>query len=397
MISVRNLIVFSTFPALFSSAMYFVVGGVHIQLFYFFMVFNLGLMLYLGRAWVPRGLLLLIALVFVSGAMGIAQASDTVSLVAKELTGISVSALYFCCFMRLTNYDVNWCFRKYAVASYYVAIIGLILLPLQFIVFGLTRLQSVLSEPSMFATTCLPALYYFADQWQRHRRDGIKLLVMAAAFLLAGSSVGFLGIMFGIVVFGFRYKRGMALIPVAVALLGVAIYALSADFRLRLNDTAKSSQSLDVSDANLSTFALIANVYVTMESFRDHPVFGTGVGSHVLSYEKIIETLPGVDQWADSPLMKINATDASSLFLRTLSEFGLVGILLVFWFIWHYRARGGQGIEVVSQAIWIYFFAKLLRGGVYFSPEQFFFIVLYAVNGRPQRSPELGYLAVRNG
>lgn len=354
-------------------------------------------MFYLSKAWVPIGLLFLVALVVVSGASGIARASDTLPLAAKEVAGISVSALYFCCFLRLANYDVSGCFRKYAITAYYVAILGFILLPIQFIYFHLTRLQSVLSEPSMFATTCLPALYYFADQWQKYRRDGIKLLVLVSAFALAGSSVGFLGIMFAICVFGMRYKRGMMLVPVAIALLGVVIYAFSADFRLRLEDTAKSGQSLDVSDANLSTFALVSNVYVTIEALKDHAIFGTGVGSHVLSYEKFISTLPGVEQWADTPFLTINATDASSLLLRVLSEFGLVGCLLIFWFIWHYRARGGHGVVVVSEAIWVYFFVKLLRGGVYFSPEQFFLIVLYAVNGKIQRSPDVGYLKVRNG
>jgi hypothetical protein len=388
MISVRNLVIYSTFPALFSSALYFVLGGISVQFFYFLMIFNLVLMLYLGRVWIPLGLLVLVAFLLASGALGIARASDTVPLFSKELAGISVSALYFCCFVQLTDYDINECFRKYAHTAYYVAIVGLILFPIQFIWLDLPRLQSVLTEPAMFAITCLPALYYFADQWQRYRRDGSKLLVLALAFALAGSSVGFLGILFGVCIFGRRYKRGAVLIPAVVVLIGMGIYALSPDFRMRLDDTAKSGQTFDVSAANLSTLALVSNAYVTLQSVRDHPLFGTGVGSHRLSHEKFISALPGVEQW-ETPALEIAASDANSLFLRTLSECGIVGILLVFWFIWHYRARDGQGLESVSQAIWIYFFVKLLRGGAYFSPEQFFFIVLYAVNRRSSPNPKL--------
>ncbi len=397
MISVRNLIIYSTFPALFSSALYFVVGGISVQLFYFFMVFNLVLMLYLGKVWAPPGLLVLVVFVLASGVAGIARTSDTVPLFSKELAGISVSALYFCCFARLTDFDVNECFRNYAHTAYYVALVGLILFPIQFKWFDLPRLQSVLREPAMFAITCLPALYYFADQWQRHRRDGTKLLVLGLAFALAGSSVGFLGIMFGICVFGRRYKHGAVLIPAAVALMGIGVYAASSDFRMRLNDTAKSSQTFDVSEANISTLAFVSNAYVTFQSVRDHPLVGTGVGSHKLSHEKFIGMVPGVEQWEDTAALEIAAADANSLFLRVLSECGILGILLVLWFIWHYRARNGQGVEGISQAIWVYFFVKLLRGGAYFSPEQFFFIVLYAVNGRSRRFPELECRGVRNG
>src|ERR1700675_2693416 len=132
MISVRNLIVYSTFPALFSSALYFVFGGINIQFFYFLMIFNLVLMFYLGRVWVPPGLLFLVAFVLVSGTLGIVRASDTASLFSKELAGISISASYFCCFVRLMDYDLNECFRKYAHTAYYVAIVGLILFPIQF-------------------------------------------------------------------------------------------------------------------------------------------------------------------------------------------------------------------------------------------------------------------------
>jgi O-Antigen ligase len=389
MISLRNLIICSTYPALFSSALFIILGGVNIQFFYVFMIFNLVLMLYLGKLWVPLGLLALVAFVLASGAIGIARTSDTLPLFGKQLAGISISAFYFCCFVQLMDWDISECFRKYAHTAYYVAVVGIILFPFQFIYFGIPRLQSVLTEPSMFATTCLPALYYFADQWQRHRRDRRKFLVLGLAFALAGSSVGFLGIMFAVCIFGRRYKSSAVLIPAAVALMGIGVYALSPDFRMRLDDTKKSGQTFDVSGANLSTFALVSNAYVTLQSVKDHPLFGTGAGSHQLSYEKFISTLPGVEQWENTEFLEINAADANSLFLRVLSEFGLVGIALVLWFIWHYRAREGQGAESVSEAIWVYFFVKLLRGGVYFSPEQFFFIVLYAVNRGSSRDPKL--------
>jgi len=383
MITLRNVIIYTTFPAIFSSACYLQFGGVDLQLFYFIMLFNLWLMVHLGTIWIPRGLVLLITVVALSGAIGILRGTDTVPLFAKNFFGISISALYFCSFLRLLSFDVEYCFRTYARLAYYVALIGVILLPFQAVFYGKDRLQSVLSEPAMFAITCLPALFYFADQWQTNRSGGRQLFVLALAFALAGSSVGFLGILLGLCIFGTRYRYGAALVPVLVGALGLGIYSISRDFRLRLDDTVKSSKTLDVEGVNLSTFSLVANLVVTQRALSEHPLMGAGIGSHVLSHQRFLEDVLGVDTWEGTNCIDLNASDASSLLLRVLSEMGTLGIVLVGWFIWHYRRPGNDHLSFINKSIWIYFFVKLLRAGHYFSPEQFLFIVVYAANNVP--------------
>jgi hypothetical protein len=383
MITLRNLIIYTTFPAIFSSACYLAVGGIDLQLFYFVMIFNLWLMFCLGTIWIPRGLVVLVGLIGLSGTTGILRGTDSTALFAKNFFGISISALYFCSFLRLLNFDIEYCFRIYARLAYYVALIGFALLPFQAAAGRSLRLQSVLTEPSMFAVTCLPALFYYTDRWQQYRLGGRELIVLALAFAAAGSSVGFLGIIVGLLMFGTRYRFGWLLLPALATGLGLFIYVVSSDFRLRLDDTVKSAQTLDVEGVNVSTFALVTNAFVARQEVTDHPFLGGGIGSHIISYRHFIDDQLGIDLWENSDAMELNAADGNSLLLRALSETGILGVLLISWFIWYYHRPGNDKRAIVSKSIVMYFFVKLLRSGHYFSPEQFFFIVIYATNGGP--------------
>jgi len=381
-ITLRQLIFYSSIFGIFSGAFFFLVGTVHILIFYFVMTLNLVLMTLLGRLWLPKGLIALVVFISISGIVGVNRGTDTVGLFAKELIGITFSAVYFCAFIRLMEFDVDRCFRAYARLAFYVASFGVVFLPFQIVYLQRVRLQSIFSEPAAFAEVCLPAFFYYADRWQRRLGGGKEVLVFLLAFALARSSVGFLGILFGLFLFGKRYRYRNLVFPVLILVTGLGIYSASSDFRLRLNDSLKSAGQLDVKGVNISTFVLVSNVFVTEQVLLEHPLMGGGLGSHFVSHERFLGDLANVELFDEEGITDLNAYDANSLFLRVLSEMGAVGIILVFWFIWRYRVSGTDDRAVICQALWIYFSLKLLRGGVYFNPEQFFFIVLYAVNGR---------------
>ncbi len=236
-------------------------------------------------------------------------------------------------------------------------------------------------EPAAFVSVCLPAFYYFADQWQRKRFGGKELCVMSFAFVFSQSSTGFIGLLFGMCIFFMRYRRGRMLLPVVVAFLGGILYVASSDFAMRLNDSFFSLRENDVTGANLSTYALFSNLFVMENVVAEHPLLGNGLGSHGLSYEKYIGVLPGGDMFLGNGFEGLNAEDASSLTIRVLSDMGIIGILLILWFIWRYRPHGDEDQPAMSKAIIVYFFVILLRGGLYFGDEEFFFIVFYALNG----------------
>jgi len=76
----------------------------------------------------------------------------------------------------------------------------------------------------------------------------------------------------------------------------------------------------------------------------------------------------------------MNAQDAGSLSFRVLSEFGLLGYFGVIFFIFHFHVGGISTNAAISNALLTAFFLKLIRGGIYFTPEQFLFVFIYLLN-----------------
>jgi hypothetical protein len=200
---------------------------------------------------------------------------------------------------------------------------------------------------------------------------------------LSGSSTGYIAVGFGLLMLFGKRLTGLLIVTLLACGLGAGIYAISPDVRLRTDDTFGALANNDVSGTNLSTFALLSNMFVTERVLAVHPILGNGLGSHILSNKTFIQDLPGVDLieaagWDSGA----NVEDASSLTLRVLSELGLMGLVGVLWFIVQFRAKGGGDRAAICSAILTVFLQKLLRGGGYSNPEQFFFILVYMLNYR---------------
>jgi hypothetical protein len=383
----RQYLLWSTVAGLFSSAAV-VELGVDLYLWYPLMAVNLLLFVWLGAVRVRPGMWALAAVLALSGAVGLAQGSDTARLFAKQFLGILASVFYFSCFFRMAGDDAAACFRAYVRAAYWVAIVGVARMLVSIPFEGeLPRLQSVLSEPAMFALTTLPAAFYCLDRYRRERAYGKELAVIGAALLLSRSSVGYLGIVFGLCVFFSRSWTRAAAGVVLAGGVGGALYAASSDFRTRVDDTLRAAQDLTVEDANLSTYALVSNAFVTARVLAEHPVAGNGLGSHLLSHNAMILDVPGVAMFEsmilhDKKTMdQLNAADANSLLLRLLSETGIAGVAGVLFFLFRFRSPEPGEARAIHRAVLVYFFAKLLRAGHYFSPEQYFFVFAYCLTG----------------
>jgi hypothetical protein len=318
----------------------------------------------------------------VSGFVGLRHETTTVPFFTKQLLGIGVSAFYFYNFFQLQDNEYERTFHHYAFGAYWASIAGFFILPIQVAVGWHHRLQSVFQEPSHFVTVCLPALYYVGYQWMEHRRYGRQLLVMLLAFVLSVSALGILGIALGVFLLLLRHRFWRWAAPLLVAgIIGLAALS-SHEFQQRLVDTVVAAQKSNVEGSNVSTYALISNMYVTGRVLEESPVLGNGLGSHPISHARYLDEIPGVREFAEINIEQMNVYDASSLALRVLSEFGIFGMVGVLAFIWRFRVPGTSLYAQISNAILLYFFLKLLRSGHYFGPEQFYFILIYVLNFR---------------
>jgi hypothetical protein len=382
-ISLRNYLYYSTILGIFSAILTFHVG-VNIPLFDLLMLVNfLPIFLLTDFTRVPVWMLCLAIYLALSGGIGIVNGTDSISLAAKEFFGIFVSIFYFYYFFKVVRNDFERAFLTYTRVSYWFCIIAF---PLWIVSCAIeqtfVRLQSLTPEPAAFCTLILPAYYWFVHQYFTNRKHAIEVVVITLAVILSGSSLGFISVAFGVVLLMSGRRKLIVAIPIVIAgLLGLA-YAVSHDFQVRLNDTVLAATSEDVSGANLSTYALVSNMIVTQQVLKESPILGNGLGSHPISHERYIGDIPGIEVFVQQGMENLNAAEAASFTLRSLSELGILGFLGVLVFLFHFHVGGTGPRAAISNAILVCFFLKLIRGGMYFPPEQFFFVFIYILNYR---------------
>jgi hypothetical protein len=114
-----------------------------------------------------------------------------------------------------------------------------------------------------------------------------------------------------------------------------------------------------------SSFVLYNNYYIAFQNFGNNPIFGSGLGSHEIAYEKYnLNSIIG-------DIYEFNAKDANSMLLRIISELGLLGLILIFVFISkcyvskNLLADENEDFWVISNALLVLILCQLLRQGNY--------------------------------
>ena len=386
--SIRNYIYWTTLIGVFSGVLRIRVPF-SITLFDGIIITNLILMLLAANiVRLPARILIFILYLAVSGGIGIAYSTDTLGLVVKEILGISVSLVYFYYFFRLIGDDFERAFSTYVNIAYWFAILAFPIWVGACIHFGdIERLHGFTDEPTAFCELVLPAFYWHAHQYFTSRKYGMRVAVFTIAVILSSSTNGYMAAAFGaaILLAGRGRLKYFVAVPIVIGAVAALAYAYSIDFRMRVDDTLRAVVTQNVIGSNSSTYALISNVFVTRQVLRESPILGNGLGSHPISHERFLADIPGVATFIQGQITGLNATEAASLALRTLSELGILGFsgVLIFVFYFHVGGDGARG--AISNAILVVFFLKLLRDGNYFFPEQFFFIFIYFLNHRQRK------------
>jgi hypothetical protein len=373
---VRDYLLYSTVAALFSESLS-VHFGIDWRIFYLVLAVNLILMVFLWDFRLGKAHLATLLIVFLSGVVAVWRGPDTFGAFLAQFAGITVSSVYFFAFFRTQHRSVEEIFSVYAEAALLVATFGLI----ESLGFTLVRgtfypVRSITTEPAHFAILVFPAFAYYLLKAVKGERCKGRAALMGLAVLLSGSAIAFANfLLVGLLVF--RKRMTTAVVGLAIALFFlIAVYTADPHTQIRVNDTLKVFQTADVAGSNLSTYALLSNGYVTVSVLNKRPFLGYGLGGHKIAHKQFIDSLPGVEG-ADQKYLDINATDADSLMLRTASEFGMVGVLCILWFIWAYRAREDGRLAIINISILTYFSLKLLREGTWFSAEMYFFVWAY--------------------
>lgn len=375
----KKFIYYSTIVSIFTEALYYRMGF-DIKLFYLIILFNITIFLAFNKVIYSRGLLIFHSIVIFTGLFSCIFGYNNFGGFFVQLFFLILIPIYYLSFFAFFEDKIEDIIFLYCKLCLLLAIIGFILLPMQ-IASG-KSFQSLMNEPAHYCTVILPSFFITLKEQKFPRYYFIIILL---SIIVSGSSLGYIGVALSLIMYAKKISISKILISsIAVTVVGIIVYVSFPPFKIRMDDTIKSSMNGDLSEANLSTYALLSNAFVSSKSFMSNPLIGNGIGSHVNSRNLYLNKIDGIEVFERMGMDQLNAQDAGSLFSRLMSELGLVGIVGVFYFIKKfYVASTGKELTfnaIVSRSILLYFFAKLFREGHYFSPEMYFFVFLYVFN-----------------
>jgi hypothetical protein len=351
-----------------------------IQLGYVIAMANSALLLAMNRLSIHRNHLLVILSIAALSVIGTRAAGVSVSVMFAQLMGIGVMSVYY--FSALTTLDVTltrW-MEMYVWFALAVAVVGIVLWPLEQL-YDDGRLKSIYTEPSFYVYVTLPALGYCVGNYLQNRRYGADILIFLLSYVLAKSSLGFLGLILVAVFTVTPRLRGWQIIGGAIALstfIG-GIYLASGDVRVRVNQMVSAMISQDLAGVGASPFAFLSNVYVASQSFAAHPLVGSGIGGYATLYDRYIGDISG---FGLAPLLELelNKYDANSMILRVAAELGVPGLIALFGFMIVCAQVKGSPYQQIRNAILPYLLIRTARMGAYFTVELYFFVGIYLLN-----------------
>ncbi|MBL7810747.1 MAG: hypothetical protein JNL57_00870 [Bacteroidetes bacterium] len=407
------------------------------DLYYYYFIYLVFLIHYMVKRkampfW-PRWFAIPILILF-GISIGVGNIEGTFGFpMIKQLLGITYSSIAYFSLVKYTGFDLQRIFRLYLRISYWVAVWAILEQVMRLLHFdlkfkgggvesllrfagfwnlfdnskavslGLYRSYSIMGEPYFLAVALIPALYYYLSCFigPRHTRNWTHLrsfLVVLFGYLFTFSSAGYigLGLMFAFLLlnWGFlNFKHGRILfLPLILLIIIPRLDSFKNIFKeltIRIDDTLKAFTSTkklsknELAKLNSSTFALFSNFMVAQKSFEKRPLTGSGLGSHEISYDLYFEELLG--KRFKIIFGKFNTKDANSLFIRLMSETGIIGIAAFLFFLLRFAIGRKPSLNpdlvllvLMNQGIFIMFVVRLMRTGNYLGQGFFLFFFLFA-------------------
>lgn len=402
MITLFNyLLIFNVFAGgfvLFTSPFEFYAGYI------FLLIFLIGYVIRYHRISINLNFLVLLVVLSIASIFNIFAGNNTGVLFLKQVVGILLNGLAYYLLVKVNQYDVQKLFKVYLQIALIVALIG-IFQELSFLVGfqpgydyswiikkwqympatgGMLRVNSIFAEPSHLAISMAPALFVaLAALLKSHvfYLDKKASIAIVVCFILTFSIVAYVAIFISVffLYFNVRKIKHIFLVALLIAISGCVAYYMIPEIRMRVGDAIGiATGSRQLTESHLSIYALVSNAFVAAQSFLGSMLFGSGLGSHPVSYDAFMNSHLAGTLWGQG-YVGVNRSDAGSLLLRLISETGLFGVIAVFYFMFRFRITNEQNKDlwVLSSAIFVIFLMQLLRQGHYFYNGFFFFVWLY--------------------
>lgn len=364
--------------------------------------------------FLPRWFLLPLLLLFLASFVAGIQSDKLRFSMLKQMIGITFSSVAYYNLIRFVKFDIKRLFDLYLKIAFWIALYGVaeeimrlsgynyLFANAKRVSVGLYRVYSIMGEPYFLCVALIPAVYFYLNKILgtadfRDRKALMRLGVILACYVFTFSSAGFigLGIMAVLIAYNHRFltpTSGRFFILVILVFIfgpGLNMEDLSLkEMEVRLTDSYKAfgtTGTLDkkqIAELNSSTFALYSNYLIAQKSFSANPILGSGLGTHEVTYNDYFETLFGTKFMI--MYGHFNQKDGNSLFIRMMSETGLLGLIIIFIFIIKFFAgrkyildKETAYLTIINQGIFVVFIIRILRTGNYISQGFFFFFFLY--------------------
>ncbi len=236
------------------------------------------------------------------------------------------------------------------------------------------RFYSIYDEPAHLCTILgsgIFASYLYSRKY--NEKYFIALIFILLFTFLTGSVVTYLSLLIFLVYIFFYNKctnkpkvRKISISKFIAIFVSLVCIVLLVAFKssLIMNGCNKiqnffSNNSNSVYEQNETTFALKSNYLIAKNKIEDGYIFGTGIFTHEFYYYKYIDVI-----YKSHYQKYLNYSDAASIFIRLLSEFGILGIfayiLMIFYVIKCYKKK-----DYINMFYMMLFISQGMRLGDY--------------------------------
>jgi hypothetical protein len=382
--------------------------------FYFaYLIYLLLLPMYIFRYGFNRQMFFIFLALFVSGIFNMSMGNDTPQQFFKVFTGLTLSYFFYFYVMIELDYDIYNMFRWYMIGCYIAGLVGLF----QFLSFqiGFTpgynlnwlfnkwslnvaahsttgfRINSIFPEPTHLGAFMSAA--FFVSFYNLFNKpfgiSRIKSIVVIACYAMSFSGLAQTGILFSLVFLALSY--GLVRYLVISLPIGIVVFNFMIDNSIEFRERFESliylfnGGKFVLGKTHGSSFILYNNFHVAMENFSTNFLFGTGLGSHPVAFEKY-SMGNDIVQYG----FNLNSADANSMLLRLISETGIFGVGIFVYIIFKfYVKRDKKNIThhwLISNSICVMILLNLFRQGHYFLNGFPFFVMIYCFNYFSHRS-----------
>ncbi len=371
-----------------------------------YLVYIILLPVFFRRYAFNKFLLAIFSILLLSGLFNIFLGNNTSALFFKVFSGLVLSYFFYYYVILEFDYDIEQLFKWYLKGSYIASIIGVF----QFISFQINfvpgydfiwllnkggpvfggnfgiRINSVFAEPTYLASTLSAAFFvslYNLSRSKPYYLSKFKSVVIIVVYILSFSGLGqagiFLTVIFLMLSFGLvRYS--VVVIPIFYIMFNF-LYNNVTEFSQRYDGVVDlfSGEEFKLGKTHGSSFILYNNFIVTVENFKSNFIFGSGIGSHPIAFDKY-----SIAKGIKTVGFSNNSADANSMLLRLFSETGLFGVTLFLYIVFRFYVLRNPNKDtyhwLVSNSILVMILLNLFRQGHYFLNGFPFFVMLYIYN-----------------